>query len=107
MFSKLGMSKKEQHIELKYLDLKGLVEAGVITMHKFGTQNNPSDMIHPHQVHATIHTQQAFQQVSIQCLRNTLSAISSSSTPELDVRTPKSREKMSDDSIAVSSQETP
>eukprot|EP00971_Amphidinium_carterae_P151964 3011714-Amphidinium_carterae.1 len=44
MVSKLGMSKKSKHIELRYLHLQGLVESGVITIHKIGTQNNPSDI---------------------------------------------------------------
>eukprot|EP00971_Amphidinium_carterae_P127209 2520889-Amphidinium_carterae.1 len=45
MVSKLGMSKKSKHIELRHLHLQGLVESGVITVHKIGTQNNPSDIL--------------------------------------------------------------
>eukprot|EP00971_Amphidinium_carterae_P185330 3679791-Amphidinium_carterae.1 len=45
MVSKLGTSKKSKHIELKYPHLQGLVESGVIIVHKIGTQNNPSDIL--------------------------------------------------------------
>eukprot|EP00971_Amphidinium_carterae_P021485 423625-Amphidinium_carterae.5 len=44
MVSKPGMSKKSKHIELKHLHLQGLIEAGIITVHKIGTLNNPSDI---------------------------------------------------------------
>eukprot|EP00971_Amphidinium_carterae_P103235 2043458-Amphidinium_carterae.4 len=64
----------------------GLVESGVIAVHRVDSEQS---IKHPYQVHATIHTQQAFQQsrigideVSIHDLRMRLegSAISSSST---------------------------
>eukprot|EP00971_Amphidinium_carterae_P095090 1881406-Amphidinium_carterae.5 len=59
MVSMLGMSNKSKHIELKYLHLQGLVESGVISAQSWHSKQPPR---HSHPAHATIHTQQAFQQ---------------------------------------------
>eukprot|EP00971_Amphidinium_carterae_P352716 6492713-Amphidinium_carterae.2 len=83
MASKLGMSKKSKHIdiEIRYLDLQGLVESGVRGhFSKVGLEEIGVD------------------QVSIQHLRIKLSATNSiSPTPDLDVRTPESRKTHQDD----------
>eukprot|EP00971_Amphidinium_carterae_P162144 3214134-Amphidinium_carterae.2 len=91
---------------------QGLVESGVITVHKLGTQNNPSDILAKFMPQSTLSkhfskvglAEISTDEVSIQHLR--VSAISSSSTAELDVRNPKSS-KFKYYSVAVSSQETP
>eukprot|EP00971_Amphidinium_carterae_P080512 1593140-Amphidinium_carterae.1 len=97
MVSKLGMSKKSKHIELKYLHLQGSVESGVITVHKIGTQNNASDNLTKFMPHSTLSkhfskvglAEASTDEVSIQHLNAKLkiNAISSS-TAEMDVRTP-------------------
>eukprot|EP00971_Amphidinium_carterae_P204015 4048427-Amphidinium_carterae.2 len=105
-----------KHIELKYLHLQGPVESGVITVDKIGTQNNASAILTKFTPQSTLSkhfskvglAETGIDEVSIQHLKANLkiSAISSS-TAEIDVRTPRSRKKMRDDSTAVSSQETP
>eukprot|EP00971_Amphidinium_carterae_P008830 174222-Amphidinium_carterae.1 len=112
MVSKLGMSKKSKHIELRYLHLQGLVESGVITVHKIGTFNNPSDIFTKFMPQASLirHVSKVgiaevgIDEVSIHHLRVKLNvnALSSSSTADIDVRTPKSRKKCKDDSVGVS-----
>eukprot|EP00971_Amphidinium_carterae_P215227 4271614-Amphidinium_carterae.1 len=45
MVSKLGMLKKSTRIEFKYLHLQDLIESGLITVHKVGIRNKPSDVL--------------------------------------------------------------
>eukprot|EP00971_Amphidinium_carterae_P349847 6491257-Amphidinium_carterae.3 len=123
MVSKLGTSKKSKHIELRYLHLQGLVESrviksGVITVHKIGTQNNPSDILTKFMPQSVLSkhfskigiAETGIDEVSTQHLKEKLkiSAISSS-TAEMDLLTPKSRRRrrMGHDSVGVSSQDTP
>eukprot|EP00971_Amphidinium_carterae_P223393 4432450-Amphidinium_carterae.1 len=99
MVSKLGMSKKSKHIELRYLH-----------------QNNASDILTKFMPQSTLSkhfckvglAETGIDEVSIQHLKTKLkTSAMSSSTKEIDVRTPRSTRKLGDDSIAVSSQETP
>eukprot|EP00971_Amphidinium_carterae_P344976 6485681-Amphidinium_carterae.1 len=117
MVSKLGIPKKSKHIELKYLHLQGLVESRsrVITVHKIGTQSNPSDVLTNFMPQSVLSkhfskigvAKTGIDEVSIQHLKEKLKTNAiSNSTAEIDVRTPKSR-KMGDDSVGVSSQDTP
>eukprot|EP00971_Amphidinium_carterae_P044762 880512-Amphidinium_carterae.1 len=115
MVSKLGMSKKSKHIELRYLHLQGLVESGVITVHKISTLCNMSDVLTKFMPQFTLSkhfnkigiAETGIDEVSIQQIRQKLkvSAITCSSTPEVDPRSPpKSRKKSQKDSGASSSQ---
>eukprot|EP00971_Amphidinium_carterae_P197612 3922073-Amphidinium_carterae.1 len=112
MVSKLGMPKKSKDIEFRYLHFQRLVASGVITVHKIGNNNNPSDILAKFMTQSVLSrhfikigvAETGIDEVSIQHLKEKLkiSAISSS-TAEMDVRTPKSRRRMKDDSVGVSS----
>eukprot|EP00971_Amphidinium_carterae_P285903 5676628-Amphidinium_carterae.1 len=81
------------------LGIINLVESGVITVPKIGTQNNPSDILTKFMPPSTLN-----RTVSV---KSAFSNFSSSSTPKLDTKTPKSRKSMKDNSAPVSTQEAP
>eukprot|EP00971_Amphidinium_carterae_P162080 3212971-Amphidinium_carterae.1 len=63
MVSLLGVSKKSKHIEFRYLGKSSLARSGRARSHHSAQSWHSEQFIrHPHQVHAAIHTQQAFCQ---------------------------------------------
>jgi hypothetical protein len=42
--TRIGSSKKVQHIDLKYLFIQQLVHNGILTIHKVATHDNPADI---------------------------------------------------------------
>ena len=44
MASRLGISKRSKHIELKHLWIQDILSDGVMSLEKVGTHNNPSDI---------------------------------------------------------------
>eukprot|EP00971_Amphidinium_carterae_P108906 2156641-Amphidinium_carterae.1 len=89
--------KASKQIELRYLHLQGLVKSGVITEHKIGTQNNPSDIVTKFMPQSTL--SKHFRKVGLAEID-----IGEVSIQHLRV---KPRKRMEDDSAPVSSQETP
>eukprot|EP00971_Amphidinium_carterae_P349203 6490894-Amphidinium_carterae.3 len=112
----LGITKSVEGIKL-HLHTDSASESGVITVHKIGTLNNPSDIVTKFMPQASLTkhfskvgiAEVGIDEVSIHHLRVKLkvNALSSSPTADIDVRSPKSRKKCKDDSVGVSSQETP
>eukprot|EP00438_Fugacium_kawagutii_P000632 Skav224354 [mRNA] locus=scaffold2411:362652:363395:- [translate_table: standard] len=45
MASRQGVSKKAKHIELKFMFIQNLVQAGVVSIHKIPGKDNPSDIL--------------------------------------------------------------
>ena len=45
MASRLGISRKPKHIELKHLWIQDILSEGVISLEKVGTHHNPTDVL--------------------------------------------------------------
>ena len=45
MASRLGISKRSKHIELKHLWIQDILSEGVMSLEKVGTHHNPSDIL--------------------------------------------------------------
>ena len=45
MASRLGISKRSKHIELKHLWIQDILSDGIMSLEKVGTHNNPSDIL--------------------------------------------------------------
>ena len=45
MASRLGISKKSKHIELRHLWIQDILSEGVMSLEKVGTHHNPSDVL--------------------------------------------------------------
>eukprot|EP00438_Fugacium_kawagutii_P035748 Skav229342 [mRNA] locus=scaffold2596:309131:310621:- [translate_table: standard] len=45
MASRQGVSKKAKHIELKFMFIQNLVQAGIVSIHKIPGKDNPSDIL--------------------------------------------------------------
>ena len=45
MATRIGVSKRAKHIELKYMFIQHLIHDGILSIHKINTKHNPSDLL--------------------------------------------------------------
>ena len=45
MATRIGVSKRAKHIELKYMFIQHLIHDGILSIHKINTKHNPSDIL--------------------------------------------------------------
>ena len=45
MATRIGVSKKAKHIELRYMFIQHLIHDGFLAIHKINTKRNPADIL--------------------------------------------------------------
>ena len=55
MATRIGVSKRAKHIELKYMFIQHLILDGILAIHKVNTKNNPADILTKYVAREVLH----------------------------------------------------